>query len=78
MGAIDREKIRTDFGIPAGYQIFGVLSLGYPAEQPAVETVTDGVKYWLDEQNRLHVPKRRLSDILHYETFENRDSCEEK
>jgi nitroreductase len=76
MGAIDRDKIRADFAIPQDYQIFGVLSLGYPAEEPALETVTDSVKYWLDDTNRLHVPKRRLSDVVHYETFEKQnDSC---
>jgi nitroreductase len=78
MGAIDRDKIRADFNIPAAYQIFGVLSLGYPAEEPALETVTDSVKYWLDDDNRLHVPKRRLSDVVHYETFEPKNSDNEK
>lgn len=72
IGSVEREKVRNAFGIPEGYQIFGVLALGYPAEQPAVEVLTDSHEYWLDDNDVLHVPKRRLAEVLHYEQFKPR------
>lgn len=69
---LDREAVRKDFQIPADRQIFGVLALGFPDEQPMMEELTDSVQYWLDEEDRLHVPKRRLSEIIHYEKFQAR------
>jgi nitroreductase len=70
IGAVThRDRVCEQFGIPAGHSIFGVLALGYPAEQPVVEVLKDSVKYWLDENNQLHVPKRPLSEIVHHERF---------
>ncbi len=66
---LNRDLVRQQFGIPAGHHIFGVLALGYPAELPVVEVLKDSVKYWLDENDQLHVPKRRLSEIVHHEKF---------
>jgi nitroreductase len=67
---LDRDVVRKDFDVPADRLIFGVLALGFPAEQPVMEELTDSVKYWLDENDRLHVPKRRLSEIVHREKFQ--------
>lgn len=69
IGSVQREKVKELFEIPDEYQVYGVLALGYSAENPAMETLEDSVKYWLDESDRLHVPKRRLSGILHHEKF---------
>jgi hypothetical protein len=46
-----------------------VVALGYPAEEPVVEDLEDSVKYWKDESGRLHVPKRRLQDVIHFNRF---------
>jgi nitroreductase len=67
--SVDRDKVKPLFDIPDDYHIFSVLAMGYPAEQPVTEVLTESNHYWLDENNILHVPKRRLSQILHYETF---------
>ncbi len=69
LGAIDRDQLRKIFNIPQKYQVDSVLALGYPDESPIVEEVTDSIKYWKDENQVLHVPKRRLSDIVHYNKF---------
>ncbi len=69
IGSVKREKVKEIFQIPETYCIFGVLALGFPAEQPSVEVLKDKVEYWLDEKNQLHVPKRRLGDIVHHEVF---------
>ncbi len=69
MGAIDREQLRLLFNVPQNYQIDSVLALGYPDESPEVEEVKDSIKYWKDKQGVLHVPKRKLSDIVHFNHF---------
>ena len=57
------------FDIPKKYRIDSVIALGFPDESPVLEEVTDSIKYWKDEQGVLHVPKRKLSDIVHYNKF---------
>lgn len=69
MGAIDRDQLRLLFNVPPYYQIDSVLALGYPDESPIVEAVQDSIKYWKDEQGVLHVPKRNLSAMVHFNRF---------
>jgi nitroreductase len=69
LGAIDRDQLRALFNIPAKYQINAVLALGYPAESPVLEDMVDSVKYWKDEHGTLHVPKRKISEIIHFNQF---------
>jgi nitroreductase len=69
MGAIDRDQLRQIFEVPPKYQINSVLALGYPDEAPVVDDMTDSIKYWKDEHGVLHVPKRKLSDVIHFNRF---------
>ncbi len=71
IGSVNREEVRKLFNIPNEYQIYGVLALGYPAEKPILEEIDKNgdIKYWLDDNDVLHVPKRKLADIIHYEGF---------
>lgn len=66
---IDREEIRRLFSIPDNLYVDSVIALGYPAEEPVVEDLKDSVKYWKDEQGVLHVPKRKLEEVLHINGF---------
>ena len=53
--------------VPEDFAIALVVALGYPAENPVVEKVKDGdIKYWLDENGVLHVPKRDLKDVVRW------------
>ena len=52
--------------IPENYKVDSVLALGYPDEKPRTEKMKDSVKYWKDNKGQLHVPKRRLDDVLHF------------
>ena len=69
LGSIDRDQLRTMFDVPQKYRIDSVIALGYPDESPVLEESTDSIKYWKDENGILHVPKRKISDIVHYNMF---------
>jgi len=70
--SVDRERLRQVLNVPEKYRIDSVLALGYPAENPVVEEFKGSVKYWKDENEVLHVPKRKLTDIAHLNRFGNR------
>lgn len=71
LGAVDREKLKGILKVPDGFDIVLVVALGYPSENPVVDKVKDGdIKYWLDENRVLHVPKRSLEEILRWNKFE--------
>jgi nitroreductase len=67
--SVERAKAAAILGIPEGFRVDSVLALGYPAESPVVEEFKGSIKYWKDEQGVLHIPKRRLKDILHFNRF---------
>jgi len=67
LGAIDRDKIRKLLGIPEKYSIHSLVAVGYPAkdEYPVwEEKESDSIKYYLDGNGKLHVPKRRMGEVL--------------
>jgi nitroreductase len=66
---IDKEKIRQALEIPKNIIVDSLIALGYKAEKSAVEELKDSVKYWRDEKNIMHVPKRKLDDITHFNKF---------
>ncbi len=67
--SVNRESLRNLLRIPEHLRIDSVLALGYPAESPVIEEMKDSVEYWKDQKGRLHVPKRRLEDVIHYNKF---------
>ncbi len=69
IASIDREALRRALSIPEHYEIPLVLALGYPDESPVVEPFEGQVEYWKDEEGVLHVPKRKLEDILHWNSL---------
>ena len=66
LGAIKKEKLSEMLHIPPRFKILLVLALGKPKEMIEVETVgVDGnIKYWRDDDDVHHVPKRNLDDII--------------
>jgi nitroreductase len=70
LGSVDRRKLREILNVPEGLDIVLVVALGYPAENPVVDEVKGGdIKYWLDENGVLHVPKRDLKDIVKWNGY---------
>ena len=66
---IDRDKIKEILKIPKEYIVDSVIALGYKSEKCVVEDLIDSVEYWRDENQVLHVPKRKLEDIIHMNEF---------
>ncbi|MDD4955661.1 MAG: nitroreductase family protein [Candidatus Omnitrophica bacterium] len=63
---INKDSLNKTFDLGSKYEIDSVIAAGFPDEAPKLETDSRNIKYWLDGKNRLHVPKRPLNDIWHY------------
>ena len=63
---VDRKNLREKLNISERYDIALVLALGYPKEEVVIETIGESgdVKYWRDENQVHHVPKRTLDDLI--------------
>lgn len=69
LGAINRRRLREILKVPPQYRIDSVVALGYPDEAPLMEEATNSIKYYLNSNDCLHVPKRPLKKILHWNKF---------
>jgi nitroreductase len=66
---IDRPMVKEHFRIPETFELDSLIAFGYSDEEPIVEPLQESVKYYKDEQGRLHVPKRTLKSVLHINKF---------
>jgi nitroreductase len=66
IASIQREELRERLHIPVKYEIIQVLALGKPKEIVVLESlpVSGDIKYWRDEKQVHHVPKRSLEDLI--------------
>ncbi|MBS1258626.1 MAG: FMN reductase (NADPH) [Candidatus Scalindua arabica] len=69
LGSIDFNKLTDILELPEHIKIDSVLALGYSNESPRIEEIKDSVKYWKDETGTLHVPKRKINDVLFYNKY---------
>lgn len=69
LGSVDRDRLRQMLRVPDHCEIDLVVALGYPNESPVAEELSNSVKYWKDEGSVLHVPKRKLADILYHNHY---------
>jgi len=69
-GSVNRVKLRPILNVPDDYEIPLVLALGYPDEAPVEEPCDGSVKYWRDENDVHHVPKKRLETVRHRNIFQ--------
>jgi len=70
LASVNREKTAAILNIPETHRIDSVVALGYPDEAPLLEDCTsESIEYYLDDNDRLHVPKRPLTSIAHVNTF---------
>lgn len=66
IASAEKPALRREFSIPDHYEICLVIALGKPKENVVIDAMNndDRVKYWRDEQQTHHVPKRKLEDII--------------
>ncbi len=71
IASFNRNKLPEILKIPEGYSIDCVLALGYPLENPTFEDIEKegSIKYFKDAEGRLHIPKRKLEDVVHINKF---------
>lgn len=71
IGFFNRKKIEDILGIPGKYSVDLVLALGYPLENSEYYEIEKdkSIKYHKDTSGVLHVPKRKLDDIIHIDHF---------
>jgi nitroreductase len=65
IASIKREALRDDLKIPERFEILLILALGKPAEKIVVDEIKNNdVKYWRDDRDNHHVPKRPLAGLI--------------
>lgn len=66
IGAINKPKLSAVLEIGDDYEIALVIALGYPKEEVVLEmmNVEGDVKYYRDENEVHHVPKRSLEELI--------------
>jgi len=66
IGNIHRAELQAVLKLPDHLEILLVVALGKPKETVVIEEIeADGnIKYWRDEDQVHHVPKRKLKDIV--------------
>lgn len=66
IATISKHQIKQILDIPDKYEILLVISLGVPKETVVIEPVgPDGdIKYWRDDAQVHHLPKRSLEEII--------------
>lgn len=68
-GSVNRDSLRELFSIPSKYEIRLIIALGKPKEKVVIDDIrSDDIKYWRDENATHHVPKRKLEELIFYES----------
>jgi nitroreductase len=66
ISSIKRDQLRKILHISSNYELLLVLAIGKPKEKVVIETLdsSDSIKYWRDDNQIHHVPKRTLDEII--------------
>ncbi len=66
IASVNRPVLQSVLGLPARYEILLVIALGKPLEQVVIDPLLPGgdIKYWRDEHQVHHVPKRDLEELI--------------
>ena len=65
IGAFNAKEVSSILQIPGNEQLIYLLAVGHPAENPVEDLIQSGesVAYYLDEYDRLHVPKYSVEAV---------------
>jgi nitroreductase len=65
IASFNKDAVRDMFKVPDSLEIALVIATGKAKETVVINDVKDGdVRYWRDEHNTHHVPKRKLDDMI--------------
>jgi hypothetical protein len=65
IGSFKPDVLRTIMNLPESLPVVLVIALGKPKEEVVIDPMVDGdVKYWRDEHQVHHVPKRALDELI--------------
>lgn len=65
IGTFNKAKVTKTLKLPENMEILWLIALGKPAEECVLDEVKNGdIKYWRDENEIHHVPKRALDEII--------------
>jgi nitroreductase len=65
IASVNKSKLRDSLNLADDYEVLNVLAVGKPNEKIVIENmVDDDYKYWRDEVQVHHVPKRSLDQII--------------
>lgn len=69
IGSVKKNEVAEILQLPDRFDILWMIALGKPAETVLLENANEGdIKYWRDEQDVHHVPKRPLDELI-YKAF---------
>lgn len=65
IGSIKKDRLAALLRIPPRYDVLLVVALGKPKEKIVLEEIKGSdIKYWRDENEVHHVPKRTLEELI--------------
>jgi nitroreductase len=65
VASVNRRSLQETLQIPEQFQIIQVIALGKPKEVVVLEEMLNNdCKYWRDREQRHHVPKRKLNELI--------------
>lgn len=68
LGAFRKEEVAKILMVPNDRELLYLMAIGYPDETPVSEDIRgdESVKYYLDDNDVLHVPKIRAEDLIEW------------
>jgi len=68
IGAYKKENVEKILGLPEYEETLYLLAVGYPDEEPVQDDIEadESMKYYLDEEDVLHVPKFKIDAITQW------------
>ncbi len=64
LGSINRGKIKDMLKISERYELLYLIALGYPAQESVAYISDETVKYHIDENGVVNVPKKSIEEVL--------------
>lgn len=66
IGTFNRAKVSKILELPEHLDILWIIALGKPSETVVTEDLQgEDIRYWRDEHDVHHVPKRKLEDLIY-------------